>query len=183
MTWRTIALLLSVTLGPAISHAGSGDLAYNNGVDAWRVKNYAEARLQWERSLAAGGPDEALNNLGYLLYHGQGGPVDRVRAVELWRKGAALGVSEAQFHLGEAHEAGGGVSRNAAVAYAWYRCAAKTAGRLSGADATELAIQSDALAALAKISPSLSSAQRVEGDRLAAEYFAKYGTRLTSGKP
>lgn len=76
---------------------------YNAGVDAWKVKNFAEARRLWSSSLAEGGPDEALNNLGYLYYYGLGGEARRDKAVELWRKGAALGVSESQLHLGHAY--------------------------------------------------------------------------------
>src|SRR4051794_9392584 len=62
---------------------------YNKGVAAWRVKDYAEARKQWEQSLAEGGPDAALNNLAFLYFHGLGGAVRTGPAVELWRKGAA----------------------------------------------------------------------------------------------
>src|SRR5439155_3261665 len=41
----------------------------------------------------------------------------------LWKRGAVLGVSEAQWHLGAAYAKGQGTERNYAMAYAWFRCA------------------------------------------------------------
>src|SRR5438309_9817807 len=88
--FRKRVLLLVAVVVASTAALGAEESAYEKGVDAWRAKNFAEARRQWELSVAQGGPDEALNNLGFLLYHGQGGPADQPRAVALWRKGAAL---------------------------------------------------------------------------------------------
>jgi TPR repeat protein len=41
------------------------------GVEAYRSKNYAAARLHWTRAIDHG-ELSALNNLGYLLYNGLG---------------------------------------------------------------------------------------------------------------
>ncbi|MDT9002289.1 hypothetical protein RQP53_23615 [Paucibacter sp. APW11] len=154
---------------------------YNKGVDAWRAKDYAEARKQWQQSLAEGGPDEALNNLAFLLYQGLGGPAEPARAVELWRKGAMLAVSEAQLHLGQAYEAGKGVSRQPLTAYAWYRCAVATASLLSKSDDTEASIEKDARGALAALSPSMSSAERQEAETLAHTLITRFSRRLELG--
>lgn len=172
-----IHILLALVL--ATSVAAAEESAYNRGVAAWRAKDYAEARKQWEQSLAEGGPDEALNNLAFLLYAGLGGPAEPAKAVELWRKGAALAVSEAQLHLGQAYEAGRGVTASATQAYAWYQCAIATAGQLSAEDAVEKDIQQDAAKALAQLTPRLSAAELSAGDALAKDLIAKYVARLS----
>lgn len=164
---------------PAMAEKSS----YNKGVDAWRAKDYVEARRQWERSLAEGGPDEALNNLAFLLYHGLGGEAQPAKAVELWRKGAVLGVSEAQWHLGHAYEAGRGVDHSAVRAYAWYACAVATASARERADATEREIARSASDSLQKIRDTLSDDERKQARHLAAELKAKYSTRLSVKTP
>ncbi|MBT9503751.1 MAG: sel1 repeat family protein [Burkholderiaceae bacterium] len=170
--------LLVCSLGLPVALAE--ETPYNKGVAAWRAKNFAEARKQWEQSLAEGGPDEALNNLAFLLYNGLGGEARPAKAVELWRKGAALAVSEAQLHLGQAYEAGVGVDRNLATAYAWYRCAIATAAKLSKKEPTEAEIENDAIAALAKLSPRLSVLERNAGEKLATTWISRYANRLST---
>lgn len=164
----------------AMQAATAEESHYNKGVEAWRTKNFAEARRQWEQSLASGGPDEALNNLGFLLYNGLGGEPNHAKAVELWRKGAALSVSEAQLHLGHAYEDGKGVGRNLVSAYAWYRCAIATAEKLSKADKTEAEIGKNALTALRQLTSKLSAQQVADGDKQAAQLIAKYADRLVT---
>jgi TPR repeat protein len=171
-----VAALLALLLTP-LSQADES--AYNKGVAAWRKQDYAEARKQWEASLAQGGPDEALNNLAYLLYFGLGGEAEPERAVELWRKGAALAVSEAQWHLGSAYESGLGLERNNALAYAWYRCAVVTAAALAPSDATEAVILRDAQQSLDKLRARLKPSEQAQGERMAAELIAKYSSRLS----
>ena len=171
-------LLLALTLSSSLAVADES--AYDQGVAAWRAKDYAEARKQWAQSLADGGPDEALNNLAFLLYAGLGGDAQPAKAVELWRKGAALAISEAQLHLGQAYEAGRGVTANAAQAYAWYQCAIATAARHSAAEPLEEDILKDANKAFAELGPKLSASERSAGDALAKELIAKYATRLST---
>jgi len=175
-----VFLLISIAFGAAAAPAE--ETSYNKGVAAWREKNYAQARKHWEQSLAEGGPDEALNNLAFLLYNGMGGDKQRSRAVELWRKGAALSVSEAQLHLAQAYESGGGIDMNLAAAYGWYRCAIATASDLSSNDPTETEIKNEAIAAVGKLTPKLSSAERDKGEALAASWISRYSHRL-SAKP
>ncbi|MCX7279807.1 MAG: hypothetical protein NTZ15_21250 [Burkholderiales bacterium] len=181
MNRLAIHILLAITL--ATSVASAEESAYNQGVAAWRAKDYAEARKQWEQSLADGGPDEALNNLAFLLYAGLGGPAQPAKAVELWRKGAALAISEAQLHLGQAYEGGRGVAANAAQAYAWYQCAIATAARNSATDPVEDDILKDANKALAELAPRLSASDRSAGDAMAKELISKYATRLKVEQP
>ena len=56
--------------------------SYEKGMFAFEDKNYVEARRQWSSSVNEG-EVLALNNLGYLLYYGLGGPAEPERAVAL----------------------------------------------------------------------------------------------------
>lgn len=180
MRYSHALALVALTLAGFVPSAVADDSAYNKGVDAWRAKNYAEARKQWTQSLAEGGPDEALNNLAYLLYQGLGGEPEPAKAVELWRKGAALSVSEAQWHLGQAYEAGRGVTGNLVQAYAWYLCAAATAGKLSQAEETEREIEIDAQESARKAAQKMTAAQQEQAKAIAQQLIAKYATRLST---
>ena len=170
-----LALWLLVSAGAASASVAD----FNKGAEAFRQKNYAQARLHWSESIGNGGPSESFNNLGFLYYQGWGVPRDRERAVALWRKGAALAVSESQLHLGEAYAKGhGGLRRSRKHAFAWYECARVTASRLSASEAVEKKIENSAIEALAKLTPTLSKADRAAGDLLAQEYISKYASPL-----
>jgi TPR repeat protein len=183
MKTSTALSLLTLTLACLCASATADNSAYNKGVNAWRAKDYAEARKQWTQSISEGGPDEALNNLAYLLYNGLGGDPMPEKAVELWRKGAALSVSEAQWHLGQAYEEGRGVQSNQVQAYAWYLCAAATASNLSKNDETEREIEIDAKESAQKISEKLNVSQQAQAKAIAQQLIAKYATRLSTDKP
>ena len=173
------APLLALLLSCAGLSQPSNTSAYNQGVEAWRAKNYAEARRQWTRSLAEGGSDLALNNLAFLLYEGLGGEAQPERAVELWRKGAALSVSEAQWHLGQAYEAGKGVGRDPVQAYAWYLCAVATASLVSGEDSIERAIEADARRSASLVAGRLSASDQDRAKEISKQLIGRYSRRLT----
>lgn len=179
---KYLAYLLLLIALPVFS-ASPEKSSYNKGVDAYREKNYTEARKQWTQSLAEGGPDEALNNLAFLFFNGLGGDTDEEKAVELWRKGAALGVSEAQWHLGYAYEKGKGLRRSLAYAYAWYRCAAINSGRLKASSDAESAIFDDVEEAQLKLSVRISESDKESGERLSKEFIARYSSRLSTEPP
>lgn len=166
-------LLLCTAPAPA-------ETLYNQGVEAWRIKDYAQARKHWEQSLVEGGPDEALNNLAYLYYYGLGGESRPGKAVELWRKGAVLAVSEAQWHLGQAYIDGLAVEANLPKAYAWFQCAIATATKRLAEDHVEQEIAESAKTSLAKLEPHLTSSELAEGQRLAEQFTAKYSQRLSA---
>lgn len=172
-----LLFLLVACAGPVPK---AGESSYNQGVEAWRAKNYAEARVQWSRSLAEGGPDEALNNLGYLLYHGLGGGAQPAKAVELWRKGAAVGVSEAQWHLGAAYEEGKGVAASLVQAFAWYLCASATASQANEDSKTERAVANDAVRSAGRLAPRLTASEMAQAEALAGQLIAKYSVRLST---
>ncbi|AEF22749.1 tetratricopeptide repeat protein [Pseudomonas fulva] len=101
---------------------------YNLGVEAYKRKDYAAAAAHWREAITQG-HNAALNNLGYLTYYGLGMPASPADGVELWRKGAELGVSEAQWHLGIAYQDGKGVTQDLLQAYGWVRCSIDSATR------------------------------------------------------
>lgn len=174
--------VIAVLLFTALS-ASADDAAYNKGVEAFRAKDFAEARRLWTQSIAEGGPDEAFNNLGFLLFQGMGGEADPDKAVALWRKGAALAVSESQLHLGQAYEDGKGVERNRVRALAWYLCALATAQRTSASDPVEASIAKRAQASEADLRPKLSDAEAADARRLAYSLITRYSRRLDVTKP
>jgi hypothetical protein len=125
----------------------------------------------------AKGETSAMNNLGYLLFEGLGGPTDVEQALALWRRAAKLGHSEAQWHLGEAYERGKGVQPSFTEAYAWYRCAMASAQAAPSSDATETEIFKDAGKSLAKLLEKLAPEQFAAAELLAKQYVASYARR------
>ena len=170
MLQRTAATLLAAALS-ACAVPTAPESAYNRGVDAYKVKDYAAAREHWSRSVEQGEPS-ALNNLGYLLYYGMGGTEDRPRAIALWQQGAARGHAEAQWHLGHAYEDGTAVPRNLVEAYAWYRCAIASAQAAPSGDETAAQVAEDARKSLAQLLQGLSSEQMSAAQTLANRYLA-----------
>jgi TPR repeat protein len=157
-----------------------GDSAYGLGVDAYKREDYPEAVVQWRQAVAQGNR-LALNNLGYLAYYGLGMQADPSLAVDLWHKGAALGVSEAQWHLGIAYQEGKGVRPDPVDSYAWVRCAIDTATRnAAAADAhadTELKIASDARVSLVEIVDKLPVEKLADARQRASACMNAYKVR------
>lgn len=132
--------------------SSQSESAYELGVEAYLRKDYPEAVVQWRQAVAQGNRF-ALNNLGYLAYYGLGMQAAPSFAVDLWRKGAALGVSEAQWHLGLAYQEGKGVAPDPVQSYSWVRCSIDTATRNAahGYEEAELKIARDARESLVDI--------------------------------
>jgi TPR repeat protein len=172
MSHRIATALIAATLFGCAAPE-SPQTAYNRGVEAYRVNDYAKARVHWTNASVAGDPS-AENNLGYLLYYGLGGDADASRAVLLWEKAAYAGHPEAQWHLGHAFEDGTAVPRSNVHAYAWYRCAAANAASAATVDAE---IAADARMSLEKLLSKLSSDEFAQGEVLAKQYIEKYAGR------
>ena len=176
----TISLLVAAFLSGCAS-IESQTTSYNKGVTAYQQKNYVEARRYWEQSIAEGQPSDALNNLGFLLFHGLGGAPEPERAVSLWQKGAILGVSEAQWHLGAAYGKGQGTQRNYPMAYAWFRCAVANAESATGpSKSVEEGVAKGARRSLEVLLDRLTPEEFESGRRFATEYIEKYGKRIPS---
>jgi TPR repeat protein len=169
------AAIIVILLLQACAAPQGADSAYNQGVAAYRAKDFATARKHWASSVADGDLS-AQNNLGYLLYYGLGGERDTEGAVRLWRKAATAGHPEALWHLGDAYQDGDALPQSHVEAYAWYRCAVATAEAGSeGEDGSvEQAIANDARKSLEKLLGQLSRDEFERGEVLAKQYIAKY---------
>jgi TPR repeat protein len=167
------AMLLAVSFG---AFAQSDDIAeYNRGVEAFRSKDYAKARLHWGK-LVAQPYAEAYNNFGFLLYYGMGGEADPVRAAALWRAAAEMKHRESQWHLAVAYEEGKGAPANDVEAYAWYRCAEAGYRRKPAADGDDGAILRETKAGLVRVQARIPEKQRDAAERLAKVYTDLYLT-------
>jgi hypothetical protein len=105
------------TSDAALMRSGDPAAVHDGGVAAYRAKDYARARRLWRRAADLGDPD-AASNLGFLLYHGWGGPADSAGAEALWRGAMARGQAEAHRHAADAGAAGDGRFGGPADAYA-----------------------------------------------------------------
>jgi len=170
-TIATAAMLLAVSFG---AFAQSDDVAeYNRGVEAFRAKDYATARLHWGK-LATKSNADASNNLGFLLYYGMGGEADPVRAAALWRAAAEMKHRESQWHLGVAYDEGKGVAANDVEAYAWYRCVEAGYRRKPAADDDDGAILHETKEGLVRVQARIPEKQRDAAERLAKVYMDLY---------
>lgn len=170
-TLAMAAVLVAVSFG---AFAQSDDVAeYNRGVEAFRTKDYATARLHWGK-LATKSNADASNNLGFLLYYGMGGEADPVRAVALWRDAAELGQRESQWHLAHAYEEGKGVMANVVEAYAWYRCVDAAYRLKPPVDGEDGEIRRDTGEAVARLFSRMAAKHRDAAERLAKAYTDLY---------
>ena len=87
-------------------------------------KDFACARSYLGQSASLGRP-RAQTLLAFLLIDGQGGPVEVLRAIGLYKLAAERGDANAQNNLGEIYETGRGVTRDLDEAIRWYERAAE----------------------------------------------------------
>jgi uncharacterized protein len=104
---------------------------YNDGVDAYKRKDYKEA-VKWYTKAAEQGDAEAQSNLGVMYQNGQGVPQDYKEAVKWYTKATEQGfaqaqsnLTDAQFSLGAMYQNGQGVPQNYKEAIKWYRISAE----------------------------------------------------------
>lgn len=168
-------LLACAFLGACATQPGTHS-AYNNGVAAYRSKNYAVARVEWEKAVASGDA-AAMNNLGYLLSEGSGGERDESAAVQLWTTAAKRGQAEAAWHLGLAFQYGTGVPKSDIEAYAWYTCSVASS-RAAGPDEDLGAeILKDVNDALSKLMVRFPPEQFGAAQELAGRYVQAYARK------
>lgn len=81
----------------------------------------------WEKASAAGHL-KAMNDLAEVYLDGADGvPVNKARAIELYKKTADEGFGEAQGALGVCYATGNGVPKNDYEAFRWFSMAASAA--------------------------------------------------------
>ncbi len=169
-----VAALAGAIALPTLAAGGS---LYNDGVEAYRAKNYQLARELWAKAVLDGEPS-ARNNLGFLLYYGLGGEPDLARAIVLWKESATYGHSESQWHLGVAYEEGKGVDKNLVEAYAWYRFSIASAeAPREGDEKAEVEIATDAYQSLIKVLDKLPAADFDAARRQAKEYVQMFARK------
>lgn len=86
-------------------------------------QNYLEAK-KWLQPAADNDIVPALNDLAYMYYQGMGGEQDFSKALDLYKKAAMLGDSQAQANVGIMHATGTGVPIDTVRGYAWSSVAA-----------------------------------------------------------
>ena len=91
-----------------------------NGVE----RDYVEARRWYGLAANKAGEPKAYIALAKLHYFGEGGPIDLTKALDLYKKAAAVGEPGAMYVLGHMHRFGVGVARDYGKASEYFRRAA-----------------------------------------------------------
>lgn len=119
----------------------TGTCHFRNGeheksVDLWTrliERDETDARV---RELQA----DALSNLGYMLFFGNGVATDRRRAVENWQRAVTIGHTEAHYHLCHAHADRAQPTFDAAVARPHCETARRIYARIESPTASDRTI-------------------------------------------
>jgi TPR repeat protein len=114
----TCALVLLAALAAPVA---AGPL--EDGVDAYRAKEYAKAAELW-RPLADKGDAVAQYRLGTLYMEGKGVEQNDATAFMWLQRAANQGNAEAQYDVGASYMAGLGVDKNEAEGARWFERAA-----------------------------------------------------------
>ena len=118
------AALFMILLATPQAQAGP----FEDGMEAYRNKDYASARIHW-LPLAEGGHTQAMNNVGLMYKNGIGVHKDQKKAYKLFKQSAEQGFSLAQYNLAGMYQKGTGVKKNRKEAVRWMRIAANTFSR------------------------------------------------------
>jgi len=149
-------------------------LAYYNG-DSGTKQDYAAA-AKWLKLAAAqtGSPASsgpAANVLGVMYANGYGVPKDESQALAWFMKSADEGNGKAQNTLGSLYLKGeGGVKRDLAQAYMWYRLACFRGEQLARHTMMDL-----------DQAKAFTPEQKAEGERLAQEFQIKHHRKPDQG--
>src|SRR5438045_548087 len=123
---RALHLLLLLRLAAVLllSHAApalAGPL--EEGLEAFRAKDYAKAAALWT-PLAESGEPTAQYRLGTLYAEGQGVPQDDAIAFKWFLRAAEKGEPSAQYDVGASYMGGHGVKASDADGAKWFLRAA-----------------------------------------------------------
>ena len=95
------------------------------GLHAWIFGDASTAVQYWEKASAAGHV-KAMSDLAEVYLKGLDGvPMNKARAIELYKKAADEGFREAQGALGACYAAGNGVPKDDYEAFRWFSMAAE----------------------------------------------------------
>ena len=118
------AALIGALLTMQSSNAQGRPAAFEQGMQALKAGNYAEAYCLW-RPLADQGHAEAQYHVGWLYANGNGLAVDIERALAFWGAAAKQGHADAQFAVALAYTTGEGMDKDLVRATDWYLEAAR----------------------------------------------------------
>ena len=110
---------------------------FNDGLEAYKRKNYKEAVRLW-LPVAEQGYSPAQSNLGQMYDFGQGVPQDYKEAVKWYRLAAEQGLSPAQYNLGVMYWQGIGVMQDYVLAHMWFNLSGSN-GNKNGVEGREMA--------------------------------------------
>lgn len=134
-------------------------------------QDYGKAAIMWQKA-SDGGNIQAFNNLGYLTYYGKGVKQDFAEGIRLWRIAAEKGFAEPQFHIGQAHFDGKYLKKDFVEAYAWAKTSQYFAEQKNNNDVLQMAKK-----LLTSLTVEMNEAQRLEGEKKATEYIAKFAPK------
>lgn len=119
MIKRIVAALIlcAVFVSPALAD-------FNDGLLAFRTKDYEGAAKQWT-PLAEDGDPRAQTNLGLLYSRGLGVPKDGQKALAWFEKAAQQGYPTAEYNLATIFAKGLEVEKDQSIATTWYLQAAE----------------------------------------------------------
>ena len=115
-------LLLAIAFVLGLATCAGTD--FEKGMAAYERGDYATALKEW-RPLAEQGNVDALRNLGFMYWTGQGVPQNYAEAAKWYRKAAEQGDVNAQNIIGGMYSFGQGVPKDNAVAVKWISRAAE----------------------------------------------------------
>ena len=144
---------------------------YNAGVEAYRAERYAVARQLWQRAVDLGS-HEAASNLGFLVYHGYGGPPDSLAGAAHWQQAMTRRNAEAHRHVAQAILDGDERLGTLAEAYSHAVAALALARGPRAVDSD--GIDRDAQQLIDAIRPRLTSSEQAAADRLGASWARTY---------
>lgn len=120
----TVRILLASGIGALLWSGLLFADALEEGVEAYRAKNYAKAASLW-RPLADKGVAAAQYQLGTLYAEGKGVEQNDATAAMWFERAADQGDASAQYNLGASYIEGLGVRKDEARAAEWFRRAAE----------------------------------------------------------
>jgi uncharacterized protein len=110
-----VAFLLTIFFAP---FAQAGD--FEDGMAAYRNKDYAAARILW-LPLAESGHTFAMNNVGMMYKKGFGVSQNYKKAVKYFKQSSNQGFSLASYNLAAMYQSGKGVKKNRREAFKWMK--------------------------------------------------------------
>lgn len=105
---------------PVTSDSKTADEYLKMGRSALEVRDYGKAAECFLNSVDLGNTEAQLN-LAKLYESGNGVPVNKEKAFELYKKAAFQNNEEAQYKIGLCYEYGRGIQKNERLAVEWYQ--------------------------------------------------------------